>query len=223
MTPPLARYHNWLASDGGAWITDSPRLLLRLALPGAQTRLAARVAEPPRPPPGSHYPRLVISPNAPSARSTASASVSLWVTQRIEIGPVEMDFNLPAAREAPDAEPAAAPSPFDRQKVTESACGAKSLAGRRSATAALKMRAPSRWTGTPASCAPAATAPISSGVQHVPPWRLCVFSMQTSPVGGVWMLAGRSASRTCSGVRNPRAVFTGRVCTPPMTAAPATS
>src|SRR5207245_1603451 len=47
MTPPLARYHNWLASDGGAWITDSPRLWLRLALPGSQTRLAARVAEPP--------------------------------------------------------------------------------------------------------------------------------------------------------------------------------
>src|SRR2546427_1066467 len=46
MTPPLARYHNWLASDGGAWITDSPRLWLRLALPGSQTRLAARVAEP---------------------------------------------------------------------------------------------------------------------------------------------------------------------------------
>src|SRR6266436_5940623 len=32
MTPPLTRYHNWLASDGGAWITDSPRLWLRLAL-----------------------------------------------------------------------------------------------------------------------------------------------------------------------------------------------
>src|SRR5213592_9484 len=53
MTPPLARYHNWLASDGGAWITDSPRLWLRLALPGSQTRLAARVAEPPRPPRGA--------------------------------------------------------------------------------------------------------------------------------------------------------------------------
>src|SRR2546425_4247388 len=89
MTPPLARYHNWLASDGGAWITDSPRLWLRLALPGSQTRLAARVAEPPRPPLGSHYHRLVISPNASSARSTSSASMSLWVTQRIEIGPIE--------------------------------------------------------------------------------------------------------------------------------------
>src|SRR5256712_10819364 len=64
MTPPLARYHNWLASDGGAWITDSPRLLLRLALrprdvlplalTGAQTsplgRLAVSPAAPPRAP-----------------------------------------------------------------------------------------------------------------------------------------------------------------------------
>src|SRR5437879_5941908 len=98
MTPPLARYHNWLASDGGAWITDSPRLwlrlalrprdVLRLALPGPQTRLAARVAEPPRPPLGSPYHRLVISPNASSARSTSSASMSLWVPPRVEGGPV---------------------------------------------------------------------------------------------------------------------------------------
>src|SRR2546426_884806 len=44
-------------------ITDSPRgarrrasaAAARLALPGSQTRLAARVAEPPRPPLGSHY------------------------------------------------------------------------------------------------------------------------------------------------------------------------
>src|SRR5439155_2868569 len=44
-------------------VTDLPRLrlalrprdALRLALPGSQTRLAARVAEPSRPPLGSHY------------------------------------------------------------------------------------------------------------------------------------------------------------------------
>src|SRR2546422_3234667 len=70
MTLPLARYHNWLASDGGAWITDSPRLwlrlalrprdFLRLALPGSQTRLAPRVPEPPRPPPSPPYHRPAV-------------------------------------------------------------------------------------------------------------------------------------------------------------------
>ncbi len=112
---------------------------------------------------------------------------------------------------------------MDRQTVTESTGRANSRAWRPSATAALKRRAPSRWTGTPAAWAASATAAISSGVQQVPPWRLWVFSMQTSPVGGMWMLAGRSASRTWSGVRKPRAVRTGRIWTPPMTEAPATS
>src|SRR6267143_6433144 len=47
--------------------------------------------------------------------------------------------------------------------------------------------------------------------------------MQTSPVGGTWMFGPRSASRTCSGDRNPRSVFVGRICSCPMTGAPATS
>src|SRR5438445_9098122 len=47
--------------------------------------------------------------------------------------------------------------------------------------------------------------------------------MHTRPVGGMWMLAGRSDSRTWSGLRNPRAVCAARICTPPMTDAPATS
>ena len=120
-------------------------------------------------------------------------------------------------------EPTGAPRPLETQKVTESAWRANSLAGRPSATAALKSRAPSRCTGTPAPCATSATAAISSGVQHVPPWRLCVFSTQTRPVWGTWMFAGRRASRTCSGARKPRAVLTGRICTLPITAEPATS
>src|SRR5438876_4639217 len=66
-------------------------------------------------------------------------------------------------------EPTGAASPLDTQKVTESTWRVKSPAGRLSATAALKSRAPSRCTGTPASWATAATAAISSGVQQVPP------------------------------------------------------
>ena len=120
-------------------------------------------------------------------------------------------------------EPTGAPRPFETQKVTESTSRAKSRAGRPSATAALKSRAPSRCTGTAAPWATAATAAISSGVQHVPPCRLWVFSTHTRPVWGTWMLEGRRASRTWSGVRKPRAVFTGRICTLPITAEPATS
>src|SRR5438477_644131 len=47
--------------------------------------------------------------------------------------------------------------------------------------------------------------------------------MQTSPVWGTWMFGPRTASRTCSGDRNPRSVFVGRICSCPMTGAPATS
>src|SRR5262245_38819663 len=39
----------------------------------------------------------------------------------------------------------------------------------------------------------------------------------------MWILAGRTALFTWSGVRKPRSVFTGSICTPPITAAPPTS
>src|SRR5207247_2440356 len=66
-------------------VTDSPRLRLRLALrprdalrlarSGSQTRLAARVAEPPRPPLGSHDQdhRLASRRASPSLRGRLSA------------------------------------------------------------------------------------------------------------------------------------------------------
>ncbi len=66
-------------------------------------------------------------------------------------------------------EPTGAARPFETQNVTESTSRTKSRAGRLSATAALKSRAPSMCTGTDASWATAAMALISSGVQHVPP------------------------------------------------------
>ena len=73
------------------------------------------------------------------------------------------------AREPQISEPTGALRPLDTQKVTESTGRTNSRASRLSATAALKSRAPSRWTGTPAAWATAATAAISSGVQQVPP------------------------------------------------------
>src|SRR5206468_3923611 len=62
--------------------TDSPRgarrrasaAAARLALPSSQTRLAARVAEPPRPPLGSHYPWLKY--RSPVSGSTVTTSCS---------------------------------------------------------------------------------------------------------------------------------------------------
>src|SRR2546422_1600656 len=68
--------------------TDSPRLRLRLALrprdglrlarPDPQTRLAARVAEPPRPPLGSHghIHRLASAGGAPAPRRPAARTTT---------------------------------------------------------------------------------------------------------------------------------------------------
>src|SRR2546427_6662543 len=68
--------------------TDSPRLRLRLALrprdglrlarPDPQTRLAARVAEPPRPPLGSHghIHRLASAGGAPAPRRPAARTAT---------------------------------------------------------------------------------------------------------------------------------------------------
>ena len=50
-------------------------------------------------------------------------------------------------------EPTGAPSAFDRQNITVSTFAAIWLTGVPVASAALKMRAPSMWTGTPRSCA----------------------------------------------------------------------
>src|SRR5262245_23521714 len=127
------------------------------------------------------------------------------------------------SREPQTRDPTGAASPLERQKVMESTGRAKSATGRPRATAALKMRAPSRCTATPWAWAAAATGPISSGVQHEPPCRLWVFSRQTRPVAGMWMLLGRTFSRTWAAVRKPRSVATGMVCTPPNTAALAPS
>src|SRR5438876_101697 len=51
------------------------------------------------------YQAAVISRKASRARPTSSASTSLWVTQRIEIGPIWRIFTLPPKRDGgvPDA------------------------------------------------------------------------------------------------------------------------
>ena len=73
------------------------------------------------------------------------------------------------------------------------------LRGRRRATAALKIRAPSRWTRKPCSCAASLAARSASSGHTMPPCRLCVSSNVIAAVMG-WCGSsrGRTASTTCS-------------------------
>src|SRR5215468_3739819 len=64
------------------------------------------------------------------------------------------------SREPHTREPTGAASPLERQKVMESTGRAKSATGRPRATAALKMRAPSRCTATPWACAAVAVVRV---------------------------------------------------------------
>ena len=57
--------------------------------------------------------------------------------------------------------------------------------------AALKMRAPSRWTLSPSSCAPSQISSITSGGITEPPAMLCVFSISMRPVGAQCGPSGR--------------------------------
>ena len=115
-------------------------------------------------------------------------------------------------------------SPFDRQNVTVSAHDAMSAASTFKATAALKMRAPSRWTRKPCECAASLAARRSASGQTMPPCRLCVFSNVIADVIGSWGSSrGRTASSTCLGDMTPASVGTGLICTPQTAAAPAVS
>ena len=76
--------------------------------------------------------------------------------------------------------------PFDRQNVTLSAGAASSAGVTPRATTALKNRAPSTWSGTPRSCAIAATARVYSTLSGRPPLWAFVFSRATRPVIGSW-------------------------------------
>ena len=104
-------------------------------------------------------------------------------------------------------EPTGQLSPFDRQNVIESASRVSSATGASSATAALKMRAPSMCSPSPLSCATSAIELMSSWVSAAPPQEFWVFSKHTSEVRGMWGSFGRMAARTSSGSSIPRASF----------------
>ena len=67
------------------------------------------------------------------------------------------------AREPTSIEPTGAPSPFEKQNITESKPWVSSFTGTPKATAALKIRAPSKCTGMPRSSANSKMRRASSG------------------------------------------------------------
>src|SRR5439155_16485683 len=80
MTPPLARYHNWLASDGGAGVTDSPR--------GARRRASAAAARLALPSTGDLAERL--------ERALDVLGVDVFVGDAADRGrPDRVDLHLP--------------------------------------------------------------------------------------------------------------------------------
>ena len=113
-------------------------------------------------------------------------------------------------------EPTGAASPFEKQYWTVSAGAQSSFGSTFSATAALKIRAPSRWTRRPRWCASSATAAVSATVSTAPPQLLCEFSRHTSDVRG-YMPAGRIAAVTSSREGQPSRFGTSRGTIEPTT------
>ena len=94
-----------------------------------------------------------------------------------------------SSSEPTSMEPTGAPRPFERQNMTVSKPRVRALTSTPRAMAALKMRAPSRWSGQLALfCAGPDLFQNLRGVQR-PPARLAVFSISMSPV------AARNAPR----------------------------
>ena len=86
------------------------------------------------------------------------------------------------SREPATIDPTGAPSPFDRQNMTESTLRVISATFSPSAVAALKMRAPSRCTFRPASCASIADFVHLRRRVHRAAGHVVVFSRQTNAV-----------------------------------------
>jgi hypothetical protein len=102
---------------------------------------------------------------------------------RLPPGPTEQDLDpatlahLLAVPQTSD--PIGAPSPFETQNISVSTSAAYSATSTPEAALALKIRAPSRWTATPASSATFRMARKSSTSITVPPAWPLVFSRQT--------------------------------------------
>ena len=77
--------------------------------------------------------------------------------------------------------PSGQPSPFEKQIVTVSASPAIEAGCSPLATAALKIREPSRWSESSSSRHVAAMAAISANGHTRPPEALCVFSIDDDP------------------------------------------
>ena len=122
-------------------------------------------------------------------------------------------------------EPAGHDNPFERQNVTESAGAARSAGATPSATAALKNRAPSTWSGTPRSWARRAISSVYATVSGWLPEWLWAFSIATRAVIGSWASPGsRNAPATSPGSSVPSGRSRSwRTLAPTTTAWPAAS
>ncbi len=90
-----------------------------------------------------------------------------------------------------------------------------------SPSAALKSRAPSRWTASPAARAAAAAAAMRGRGTAIPS---CVFSRLRSRLTAKWESSAFTAAVTVAGSSAPSgATGTERSATPPSTEAPAAS
>ena len=118
-------------------------------------------------------------------------------------------------------DPTGAPSPFDRQTLTESYGATISDSGTPEATDALQARAPSRCRIRPWRSQKArVSATFSSGSTSPPQW-LCVFSSATSRVGA-WCGSVPSCTYSSSSSRGsrPSSDRKQRTCKAECTAAP---
>ncbi len=111
-------------------------------------------------------------------------------------------------------EPIGAPSPLEKQNCTVSTPAASSSAPVPRATAALKIRAPSRWIESPWRRAAWLAAAITSiGTTRPPEW-LWLFSHTISEILGRKRPAEAIATSTCSGWIRPPWACTVRKATP---------
>ena len=120
-------------------------------------------------------------------------------------------------------DPTGAPRPFDRQNITVSNPRVSVFTSTPSATAALKMRAPSRCSGNLWAFAPLQISSKTSTRVHTPPARFAVFSISISPVAARKPPYGLIAGSMCFHVRMPPSAGTARIRQPEKTAVVAIS
>jgi hypothetical protein len=107
-------------------------------------------------------------------------------------------------------EPMGAPRPLEKQNIMASTSAAYSLTSTPEAALALKIRAPSMYSGSPASATALRISRRVSIERTVPPPTWWVFSTATRSTTRSRSGSGSSAATTCSAVIRPRSPAIGR-------------